>query len=375
MQNNFSPARIDFQPQQHTIFLKGNWSLAGIASLPGQIHKIKWPSQQAITINGAEIQRLDSAGAWQIYRLKSLLEQHNNQIELSQFSSAHEKMFQLVVSKAQHITEPKKPATPSILYRVGKASYQKYFQIHGFVSMIGELFINFIDALQHWRRFHIPSIVTVIEHTGFRALPIIGLLSFLIGIVLAYQMGLQLETYGANIFIVYLTGMAILREFGPLIAAIIVAGRTSSSFTAQLGTMKVNEEIDALLTMGLSPVERLVLPKVIGLLIAFPLIIIWADIFGIMGSMIMSKFQLNIGYITYIHRIKETIAVSNYWIGMSKAPTFALIIAAVGSYQGFLVSSSADSVGIQTTKSVVQSLFLIIIADAAFSVFYSWLGL
>jgi phospholipid/cholesterol/gamma-HCH transport system permease protein len=214
-----------------------------------------------------------------------------------------------------------------------------------------------------------------VDSAGVRALPIVGLLTFLIGVVLAYQLGVQLKNYGANIFVVYLSGTAILREFGPLITAIIVAGRTSSAFTAQIGMMKVNQEIDAMLTMGLSPVDRLVMPRIIGMLIAFPFLIFWSDVLGVMGSMMMAKSHLGVGYIPFLENFRQTVSTNSFWIGMSKAPVFALIIATVGCYQGFEVSSSADSVGRKTTESVVLSIFLIILADAAFSIIYSTLGI
>ena len=213
------------------------------------------------------------------------------------------------------------------------------------------------------------------ELVGLQALPIVALLACLIGVVLTYQMGLQLKTYGANIYIVYLTGMALQREFAPLITAIIVAGRTSSAFTAQLGSMKVNEELDALTIMGIPPTELLVLPKIIALFLVFPILIFWADVFGTIGSMIMSKFMLNVGYLEFIQRLKESLGVKQYFLGLAKAPVFSMIIALVGCYQGFLVKGSANSVGLSTTKSVVQAIFLIIVADSIFSVVYSWLGL
>ncbi len=169
--------------------------------------------------------------------------------------------------------------------------------------------------------------------------------------------------------------MAIFREFGPLITAIIVAGRTSSSFTAQIGSMKVSEEVDAILTMGLSPTELLVLPKVLGLVFIFPLLIFWADAFSILGSMFMSKLMLGIGYDDFLLRLKDSVGFSQLMLGLYKAPAFAIVIALVGCFQGFSVQSSADSIGSQTTKSVVQALFLIIVVDAVFSVMYSWLDL
>jgi len=165
--------------------------------------------------------------------------------------------------------------------------------------------------------------------------------------------------------------MAVLREFGPLMTAIIIAGRTSSAITAQIGTMILNEEVDALRTMGLSPMSRLVVPKVLGLLIVMPLLTFWADVFGVIGAMVMSKNMLNINYGDFLNRFQHVVAIKHYYIGLSKAPFFAMIIAAVGCFQGFRVAPNADSLGKQTTISVVQAIFLIIIADALFSILYS----
>jgi phospholipid/cholesterol/gamma-HCH transport system permease protein len=193
--------------------------------------------------------------------------------------------------------------------------------------------------------------------------------------VLAYQLGTQLKNYGANAFIVNLIGEAVFREFGPLITAIIGAGRTSSAITAQIGTMKINSEIDALKTMGFSPFDILVIPRVIAALIAFPLLMVWADIFGVLGGMIMTKAYFGMQYWDFLGRFKSVIQVKVLMIGLSKGPTMGLIIALVGCFQGFQVTQTADSVGIQTTKSVVQAIFLIIIVDAIYALIYSKLGL
>jgi phospholipid/cholesterol/gamma-HCH transport system permease protein len=162
-----------------------------------------------------------------------------------------------------------------------------------------------------------------------------------------------------------------------LITAIIIAGRTSSAFTAQIGSMKVNEEIDAISTMGLSPTELLVMPKVIGLLIIFPLLIFWADIFSIIGAVIMSKLMLNVGYLDFLSRLRETVGLKHMMLGLYKAPAFAMVVALVGCFQGFGVEANGGgaTIGSQTTKSVVQALFLIIVADAAYSIIYSWMGI
>ena len=191
---------------------------------------------------------------------------------------------------------------------------------------------------------------------------------------MAYQGGVQLRTYGANIFVVELVGLIMLRELAPLIAAIIIAGRTGSAYAAEIGTMRVTEEVDAMKTIGISPHDQLVLPKVIGLMIAMPLLTVFADVLGIFGGMVMASNVLEVSFTDFLQRMPDAISVSDFVVGVVKAPVFALIIATVGCYQGFQVSGGADSVGRQTTIAVVQSIFLVIIADAAFSILFSWWG-
>ena len=203
----------------------------------------------------------------------------------------------------------------------------------------------------------------------------VGLLSFLIGMVIAYQGSVQLARYGANIFIADLVGHAILRELAPMMAAIIVAGRSGSAYAAQIGTMKVTEEIDALRTMGVSPLELLVLPKLIALMIALPLLTVFADFTGVLGGMLVASTQLDVDVNTFLDRFDDAIKASTFLFGVGKAPVFAAIIALVGCHAGFQARGSADSVGRQTTVSVVQSIFLIIVADAIFSIVANVAGL
>jgi phospholipid/cholesterol/gamma-HCH transport system permease protein len=188
-------------------------------------------------------------------------------------------------------------------------------------------------------------------------------------------MGLQLRNYGANIYIVDLLGLSVLREFGPLITAIMVAGRTGSAFTAQLGIMKINQEIDALDTMGVTPAELLILPRIAGLFITLPLLTLWSDIFGVVGGMVMSNNMLGITWYDFLQRFPHVIPLKTLIIGLGKAPVFALIISSIGCFQGVRVDGSASSVGLNTTRSVVLSIFFIIVADAAFSIIFSKLKL
>jgi phospholipid/cholesterol/gamma-HCH transport system permease protein len=214
-----------------------------------------------------------------------------------------------------------------------------------------------------------------IRSAGFDALPIVGVLLFLIGIVVAYQGADTLRQYGANIFIVDLVGVSMLREFAPLITAIIIAGRSGSAYAAQIGTMSVTEEIDAMHTVGIAPLEMLVLPKVIALALVLPLLTVYADAIGVFGGMIMARAQLGVGFEEFLERFIKAVSITDYLIGVGKAPVFALIIAMVGCYQGFRTKGGPESVGRQTTRSVVQSIFLVIVADSLFSIAFSALDL
>ena len=357
------------------VFFEGAWTLAGLGEVHALIEKTHWPANQKIVIQGARLKALDSAGACALYRCVRALQSLGNTLSYDGFLPVHQSLLSCIDKQSRLFTKGSATVrVPPLFYRVGRETVKKWIQSRDFMTLIGEVSIRLGLALQNVKGFQWTSMTTALEHAGYRALPILGLLSFLIGIVLTYQMGLQLESYGANIYIVYLSGMAIFREFAPLMTAVIVAGRTGASFTAEIATMKVNEEVDALSTLGLSPVEYLVLPKIIALLIAAPLLILWSDLFGMLGSLVMSQWMLKIPYLDFIHRLKEDVGLTQYLIGLAKAPVFAFIIASVGCFQGLLVSSSAGSVGIQTTKSVVQAIFLIIIADAIFSVILSWMG-
>lgn len=368
-------AKISFNAQDNHYLCEKEWSLSGLKGLLTEFNQIPTPKTPNVIIDGKNITEFDSAGALALIRCINLLNQDKKEVELKNFSQNQHLLIELVRSQYSSLEyEPPVIQPETILHRIGKEAINKLNQADGVIVLIGDLSIKLFEALITWRRFHFPNIVSNIYSTGIQALPIVALLSFLIGVVLAYQMGLQLQTYGANIFIAYLSGMAIFREFSPLITAIIVAGRTSSAFTAQIGSMKINEEIDALYTMGLSPTELLVAPKMLGLMLVFPLLIFWSDLFSVLGAMFMSKTMLNVSYFDFLSRLRDSVGFKQMMLGLYKAPVFSLIISLVGCFQGFEVKASADNIGSQTTKSVVQALFLIIIADAAFSIIYSWMG-
>jgi phospholipid/cholesterol/gamma-HCH transport system permease protein len=268
-----------------------------------------------------------------------------------------------------------RPQPRRFIDRLGRAAWSAWLNALSFLSFVGESTWVLVRLAANPRRIRWQAFFYNLKAGGLEAIPIVGLLSFLMGVVIAYQAAVQLRPYGAAVFIVEFVGISMLREIAPVITAIIVAGRSGSAYTAQIGTMKVTEEVDALRTMGIGPLELLVAPKVLALMLALPLLTAFADVTGVFGGMVIASSQLNVGFNVFLDRFKTVISPTNYLIGIGKAPVFAIIIAMIGCYQGLRVSGSAESVGRHTTVSVVQSIFLVIVFDAFFSILLSWMGI
>ena len=358
----------------NTLHCHGAWTRDAGNSLAKQLERLKSNAPEHLLIDGSDVTIMDTVGAWLLQKTIAMLEAQGSTVEMSGFSFEAEHLLTIVTE--QPGAETPIPPTPHLsgFAFVGKLTIGALHQAQNMLRFFGEVFIYFLVWLKDPRRTRWRALFALIQTTGYQAIPIVALLSFLIGIVLAYQMGTELKNYGADIFLVDLLGLAMLREFGPLLTAVIVAGRTGSAYTAQLGTMKLNQEVDALQTMGLSSREILVLPKVFALLIALPLLTVIANIAGIAGGMLMSKILFGIGFEDFLSHFQKSIKLSTYLVGMVKTPVFAMIIASIGCFQGFQVKNDAESVGRHTTTSVVQSIFLIIVADAAFSILFSVMG-
>jgi phospholipid/cholesterol/gamma-HCH transport system permease protein len=349
--------------------LSGTWTLQGFGLTPPQ-----QPQAVATTLDGEQLQALDSAGAWWIQRWLTTETSNADAVTLQHWPAPAQALLEQVqAAAALPLAEP--PPSPGRMARLGLSALSLVQQLQDFLRFLGELTLAAVRALRQPRRLPLRATLREIEIGGFDALPIIGLTAFLLGVVVAYQGADQLQHYGANIFVVELVGYAMLREFAPLIAAIIVAGRSGSAYTAQLGSMQVNEEIDALRTLGLDPLQRLVLPKLLALAIALPLLTVFADVCGVLGGMVMARTQLDIGFAEFIERFGRVMQGSALLLGVGKALVFALLIACVGCFQGLRTGGSADSVGRQTTLSVVQASFLVIVVDALFSIAFNMLEL
>jgi phospholipid/cholesterol/gamma-HCH transport system permease protein len=281
-----------------------------------------------------------------------------------------------IVSATRPSLEPAPaPAAPAFLERLGRRAWNEARQILRGLAFLGEgtaalARLGAAPRLVRWR-----ALARSVELDGFNALPIVGLLTFLMGVVIAYQGAEQLRKFGTNIFIVDLVGISLLREIAPLVTAILVAGRSGSAYAAQLGTMKVTEELDAIRTLGLSPMELLVLPKVLALVLVLPLLTVYADAVGVFGGMLIASSQLHVSFTEFLTRFEEAVALRHFLIGVGKAPVFAVIVALVGCYQGFQIRGGVDDVGRHTTVSVVQAIFLVIVVDAFFSIALNWMNL
>lgn len=320
----------------------------------------------------ASINRLDVAGA---LLLKKLEQEFS--LDIQGLTEDQQKLFHFLPQKlASHQKKlPERPLLYRGFYRIGEFSHEGAKFAAEIITFIGQVFVRIFYNLLHPRHFRLPSIVRHIQETGIGALPIIVLLALMISLVLFYQGATQLQKFGADIFTIDLTAISILREMGVLVTAIMVAGRSSSAFAAEIGVMKLREEVDALRTMGMEPIEILVIPRIFALLITLPILAFVADIVGLAGGSVMSNLLLDIPFTLYWDRIQAVANFNMFFVGMVKAPVFAFLIAIIGCYQGLNVSSSAESIGRLTTLSVVQAIFLVILADAFFSIVFSWVGL
>lgn len=358
------------------ITLDGQWTHQHGSTIRSELNTLEAPVADQVTVDAAALSKLDTSGALLLMHYIQRLKSVGKQINFQNFQDDFSKVFFSTEHEYEPILEQKPPKEKNaLLSSIGRSAVEKAQQTVLFINFVGHVSSIFSQVLSLKRRLHWKGVLNSIDDAGYQGLPIIALLMFLVGIVLAYQLGMQLQSYGASVFIVNLTGLAVLREFGPLIAAIIASGRTSSSYTAQIGLMKVNEELDALKVMGLSPINRIALPKILGVVIALPLVTIWADAFGVIGSMVMSQIKFGINMSDFLQRFDDVTELSSLWTGLMKAPFFGVIIASVGCFKGFRVQYTAESIGTETTKSVVQAIFLVIVADALFSVFFSWAGI
>ncbi|MGR2705370.1 ABC transporter permease [Pseudomonas sp. IB20] len=372
-------AHLDTSSAPPLLRITGDWTLAHYANLKKLSDTLdgQYDAGARIDLNG--LGALDTAGASLLVELlgPERIEQSAEQIDCS-LSAADRALLKTVYRSLNDFCvptkEPEEATGIQVLARIGRAVdtvWQDGMKLLGFIGLILETFARGMFRPKRWR---LTPMVAHIEQTGLDAAPIVALLTFLVGAVVAFLGATVLKSFGATIFTVDLVAFSFLREFGVLLTAILIAGRTASAFTAQIGSMKANEEIDAIRTLGLDPMELLVLPRVMALLVSLPMLTFLAMLSGIVGGGVVCALALDISPAMFLSLLQSDIGVQHFLVGMVKAPIFAFLIAAIGCLEGFKVSGSAESVGAHTTSSVVQSIFVVIVLDAVAALFFMEMG-
>ena len=354
----------------------GDWRIVNAGRLDSELSVLSVPGDRVV-VDIAALESLDTAGAWLLYRTLKVFEDQQIKIALRGARKDHHALLREIAAndKPCEVLPPYLSTLSRVAIRTGRATVDGLRAGRDFVAFFGATVAASLRVVAQPRRMRWTSLVYQIEQVGFNALPIVGLIAFLIGVVLAYQGAVQLQRLGAEVFVVDLIAVSVLREIGILLTAIVVAGRSGSAFTAQIGSMKANEEVDALRTLGMDPMEVLVLPRVLALTIALPLLAFFADMLGLLGGGLMAWVVLDITPAMFIERLRHAVTVWSFLVGIIKAPFFAVVIALVGCHQGLQVSGSAESVGNRTTRAVVEAIFLVIVLDAVFSIFFSLIGI
>ncbi len=358
----------DEQDGTRILRFSGALTLARIGDLPDRLKSIDQPIDR---IDLSAVERVDTVGAWIVHRL--------GQDHAATIDGANEEAARLLeqIDRADQPVRMRPDSTTPlirVLGEIGAAVTTAGRTMLGLLAFFGALMIATGTLIRNPKRFRLNAVVQRFEVVGVSALGIIGLMSFLIGIVIAQQGAVQLRQFGAEVFTINLIGRITLRELGVLMTAIMVAGRSGSAFAAQLGTMKLTEEIDAMRTIGVSPMEALVLPRVIASVVMMPLLGFYSSVVAIIGGGFLCWVSLDIPPITFIQRIREVVPITDLYVGLVKAPVFGMIIALSGCFQGMQVEGNAEEVGLRTTSAVVQAIFLVIVLDAFFAVFFTWIG-
>jgi phospholipid/cholesterol/gamma-HCH transport system permease protein len=328
-----------------------------------------------IVLNLSSVTFIDTAAAIFLHNLQKQLSANDVQVQLVCENEEVLKTLELVRKKQEPLSQHKQRLGKNFVEKLGKSVYHYYKSFLSFMAFLGEVFAAVMHYLSALKNIRFKEIAFEINESGIKAVGIIALTSFLIGVVVAYQSAYQLKLYGANIFIVDMLGLSILRELAPMMTAIVIAGRSGSAFTAQIGAMKITEELDAMRTMGFDPYMFLVLPRIIALMIALPILIFIADIAGILGGMLIASIDLNITVDLFMDRFSDVIAVKHFAVGIVKGPFFAFLIASIAIYRGLMVENDTQSIGFNTTKSVVEAIFAVIMCDALFSIAFTNLGI
>ena len=366
------PFEVRDEGDHSRVRVHGRWTVAEAAS-PDAARAALPAGSRAIVFDASAIAALDLSGAWRLWQLEAACSAGGSRVAWSPARPGLLAFIDRTIAGEPASPPPADPeptALAGALERVGQAAVQAKEGALDLLGFIGVVTAGVGRITRSVKRLRLPSVVRHVYETGLTAVPIVSLIAFLIAVIVAYIGAQQLRKFGGEIFIVDLVTVSVLRELGVLLTAIIVAGRSGSAFAAEIGAMKLNDEVDALRAMGMDPVEVLVLPRILGLVIALPALTIVADAMGLAGGAILSWYLVDIPLGQYVDRVQGAIASTTFWVGIIKAPVFAVLIALVGTLRGMQVRTSSRELGRLTTVAVVQSIFLVILADAVFAVIF-----
>jgi phospholipid/cholesterol/gamma-HCH transport system permease protein len=371
----YSKPLITSHNNELSITFKGGLTLETIPQIENDIESSNIDSFKRVTLDLSSLAVLDTAGALFLYNLENSLQKRGIDVTLLFKDKRQQETLTLVKNNMKNASQLEPYKRKTFLEKTGEIFYNYYIGLLSFIEFFGELFSSNFRYITSFKYIRFKEIAYEINESAIKALGIISLTSFLIGVVVAYQSAYQLKIYGANIFIVDMLGLSIFRELAPLITAIVIAGRSGSAYAAQIGAMKITQELDAMKTMGFEPFAFLVLPRIVALVITMPILIFVADMMAMLGGMIVANVDLNITPSLFIDRFNEVIAAKHFFVGIVKGPFFAFLIASIGIYRGLMVKDDTQSIGFNTTKSVVESIFAVIVCDAVFSIAFTNLGI
>jgi phospholipid/cholesterol/gamma-HCH transport system permease protein len=358
--------------ENNVVHCRGAWTLQNLSHLERRGRTLRWPDAPTVLYDAGEVTAMDTGGALILQRCIDNVRQSGRQTSLRGLRPQFSELLGKVQAQGPRPDDGVAPHGSRWREGLARGIQSRQASVIRALAFVGESTVAFGRSLLRPRSIRWRALLRIVELDGVRALPITGLLTFLVGVVIAYQGAEQLRKFGTNIFIVDLVGISLLREIAPLIVAILIAGRSGSAYAAEIGTMKVTEELDAVRTLGISPMNLLVLPRAFALVIALPLLTVYADAVGVFGGMLIALGELNVSFAEFLARFEEAVPVRHLLIGLGKAPFFAAIIALVGCYQGFQIRGGVDDVGRHTTISVVQGIFLVIVFDAICSILLNW---
>ena len=359
------------------LIVGGAWTRDEAGRLDPLMRSLDIHGYSRLEIDCRALSRLDTVGAWLLLRTGRKLRHDGVAVDPVNVAAEYRALVHTIdhECRAPPVGLPQRHPLTAPLERVGRGAWHPLDQAYGLIGFFGLVVVEIAATVTRPRKLRVTALVHQMEETGLNSLPIVGLLLLLIGVVFAYQGADELRRFGADVFTVNLLGVGVLRELGGMMAAIIVAGRSGSAFTAQIGTMKVNEELDAIQVGGLNLVQVLVLPRLLAIMVTLPLLTFYSNVMGLIGGALTCYFDLGITTAVFLHQLRAAVSGGTFWLGLIKAPVFAGIIGLVGCHQGLQVERNAASVGRHTTHAVVESIFLVIVADAIFSILFSAVGL